>query len=317
MNAVTREFLNRIFDCNRTSWWCELQSETPQKGNAAARCLQTTLEEELEEYPAYRHSERMLYFFSTHHRSTIDGRYMTVGVEEKVNPLSLDETLIDGAIHRGVVWVVGNPYGLSAVEAVSIFVLPRGSRPMLSEVTDLYVPILIAAHKVGVHVVFVDGCTGDHWQVEDFYDGRTLPSWLSTSSAPAIWDQQLEVADEKRDHALAVLGQLPSISEMPGELLPMPGSGCSTRKARFKSLVQGDLKIAVVENGDQWRVIEHGLLLRSFGFDAVKSIYNREMHKNDSDRHRPLRLAGRGVERRVAEMMQKRFAVVLDWQTDS
>lgn len=70
MEPHTTEFLNRIFQNNKTKWWANLNSETPKdKYRQNGRFLQKTLEEELSDVSEYRGSDRKLFFFSTSNNS--------------------------------------------------------------------------------------------------------------------------------------------------------------------------------------------------------------------------------------------------------
>jgi len=69
-----------------------------------------------------------------------------------------------------------------------------------------------------------------------------------------------------------------------------------------------------MDYGNEWRLIEFGLLLRSYGYHAVKVIYNRNKHKNKINREKHLTMAGRGVENKLVEQMLKRFAIKMDWK---
>ena len=122
MNTTVDDFLNRLFRQNKSQWWNNLNGETRQ--GRQGRFLQETLDSELADIPGYRKSERQLFFFSQSRNSTIDGLYEHIGVEEKCNTLIIDEDLIDGAIHRGIVWNIGNPQRLSApkLESVTLYV---------------------------------------------------------------------------------------------------------------------------------------------------------------------------------------------------
>jgi hypothetical protein len=313
--SQSTEFLTRLFQQNSTRWWESLHSETPKKSNSELLCLESSLENEFSDFPEYRNSGRRLFFFSTSNRSTIDGRFKNVGVEEKLNPLDLEEHLIDGAIHRGIIWVVGNPQNVHPVESVSLYMLERGCPPMSAEATDLYFPILSAIYQLGIQVVFINGTTGAYWGGANIDNADAIPQWLSQKDSPMSWDLKLDRVTDLNRRALDELAMFPRYENIPGESRPLPGMRRAMGKAHYKSLVVDDsCKVAVVENGNQWRVIEYGLILRAAGYHAVRSIYNRAMHKNRSDRSRVLRYAGLDVETRVANLMRDRFSIVLDWQ---
>jgi hypothetical protein len=312
MNTDTRNFLNRIFKNNKTKWWHDLASETPKrKYGDSARFLETTLQEELDDYPEYRQSNRSMYFFSKSPRSSIDGRFRSLGVEEKFNPLDLKEHLIDGAIHRGLIWTLGKPQSTSeSTEAVSIYVIKKGSVPMNEMTTDLFIPVLVEMAKIGVYVVFVNGETGDYWHANSDKADK-LPSWLSNYPQPNKWDLKLNQMNERNEKALSLLQNKGGLNGFSQRHLTLPFMG---KKGEFQEYTDGSTKIAVMDYGNQWRLIELGLLLRSLGYDAVKVIYNKTKHKNSKDRIKDLIPAGMGVEKRVAADLASRYAIHVDWK---
>lgn len=313
MNETTADFLDRIFHRNKTPWWSNISAETPKKKYGSnARFLQTELTEELSDTHCYRDAgKRALYFFSSSPRSSIDGRYGDVGVEEKYNPLDLKEHLIDGAIHRGIVWEMGNPQNIQGVrEAISLYVVNRDRPPMTSITVDLYIPILVSLHKIGVTVVFIDERSGEYWHVRNQAEQQDLPKWLAVKPEPTKWDLGLEKISQANQTALEHLGALRNKTPLhANNCLPEMGN-----KGEFQEIkLEGGIKAAIIDYGNEWRLLELGLLLRSFGYDAVKVIYNSQKHKNTGSRGKALKLGGRGVEKRVAHEMLNRYAVILDW----
>lgn len=311
MNNDTREFLDRIFNKNKTNWWHDLASETPKKKYGEnARFLETTLQEELSDIPDYRYSNRSMYFFSKSSRSSIDGRFRSLGVEEKFNPVDLKEHLIDGAIHRGVIWTVGKPHPTQeGTEAVSLYVVKRGSAPMDEITTNLFIPILTEIAKVGAYVVFVSEETGEYWHV-DLEKFAKLPSWLSGYPKPEKWDLELDQLDDRNNKAFSLLMDDSALGKLPSKQLTLPNMG---KKGEFIEYSDGSSKIAVMDYGNQWRLIELGFLLRALGYDAVKVIYNKAKHKNSQDRTKDLVPAGMGVEKRIADEFASRYAIQIDW----
>ena len=314
MKSSADKFLERIFNHNSSRWWENLNAETPKGGKYGlnARYLETTLGQELSDCPDYRSGDRKLYFFSESGRSSIDGRFETIGVEEKYNPLDLKEHLIDGAIHRGVVWVLGNPHNLKPpVEAVSLYVVQAGSVPMSSIAMDLYLPVLYAICKLGIHVVFVDEKTGWNWKITGNGIQNPIPKWLGSKEYPSVWDRKIDLITEGNEAALDVVSDPDKVKKAALVQCRLPGFG---QAGDFTEVVINDsCKAAIIDYGNQWRLIELGLLLRSAGYAAVKAIYNKQKHKNKKDRTKNLSVAGRGVEKRIANEMRMRFAVELDW----
>ena len=315
MNNNTSEFLDRIFNKTKTNWWHDLVSETPKKKyGESARFLESTLQEELSEIPDYRRGNRSLYFFSKSPRSSIDGRYYSLGVEEKFNPLDLKEHLIDGAIHRGVVWTIGKPQKTQETpEAVSLYVVKKNSTPMDQTTTEIYIPVLTEIAKIGVYVVFVSEETGEYWHSRFPHDSGDLPSWLSSQPKPSIWNLGLDQLGENNNDAFSILNDENTLKSLSSRQLTLPNMG---KAGEFKEYsIGGSSKVAVMDYGNQWRLIELGFLLRALGYDAVKVIYNKAKHKNSKDRLKDLVPAGRGIEKRIADEFARRYAIQIDWQT--
>jgi len=303
-------FFDRIFVNNKTNWWENLKSET---NNNKGRCLQSTLEAELFDIPEYRKSDRQLFFFSSHKASSIDGCYKSIGVEEKYNPLDLKDHLIDGAIHRGFVWVFGRPQNRpDPLEAVSLYVVKDGSAPISGEATDLYFPLIHSLDKYGIHIVFIDGKTGDYWTL-DRDNGKPLPTWLSDKDAPIVWDKDIDLVKKENIEAVNALNDPKLIENKVKRTKYIPGLG---KRGQFQEVeISSSSRGAIMNYGNEWRLIELGLLLRSYGYDAVKMTYNKEKHKNPKDKLKNKVPAGRGVEKRVAHEILSRFSVSIDWGT--
>jgi hypothetical protein len=315
MSHVVDQFITRLFNANKSRWWANLSSETRKsKYGKSARFLEETLAEEMSDVREYRGSGRQLFFFSNSQRSTIDGRYGNLGVEEKYNPLDIGEHLIDGAIHRGLVWILGNPQHLTSPgpEAVTIYVVRKGSEPMSSQVTDLFFPVLTATWKVGGHIIFVKEETGEYWRVIPNFSEMSLPGWLSTKKQPAQWDRELENLTDRNRKALDVLADQENLGRYQKRISSFPELG--GRTIQFTEVIINEsIRAAIMDYGNEWRLLEWGLLLRSKGYVAVKVLYNSTKHKNATSRSRPLTPAGKGVERKIHDEMMKRFAVMIDW----
>jgi hypothetical protein len=310
MNSHVPEFIDRVLVNNRTKWWKNLKSETNRN---RGRCLQSTLKKELKDVPEYRNADRRLFFFSSHRASSIDGRYRSIGVEEKYNPLDLKEHLIDGSIHRGFVWVIGNPQNvIEPVEAISLYVVQDNSSPITSTDVDLYFPVIFSLAKLNIHILFINGTTGDHYCFDKNDAQKPLPMWLAEKESPTIWDRKIDIVTQQNKDALEFLSDNEKFhnSKAPQNL---PGFG--ERGKYFEVDISSNSKAAIMDYGNEWRLIELGLLLRSKGYDAAKVSYNKNKHKNTKDRLKDKVPAGRGVEKRVAAEMRARYSVHLDWQT--
>lgn len=324
MSRLREEFLNRIFHPRRdVKWW---ENVTREVGGPAS--LQGKLGTELkDDFPEYRCSNRQLFFFTSactgpgSSALAIDGRYRScLGVEEKVHPLSEFKGLVDGAIHRGVIWVAGNPQNVSEPEAVTLSVLKEpGKKKFKRRIAELYLPILRAIYKFNVQVVYVNGETGGYWSIANHLNGEGLPDWVADGE-PQKWDLSLEEVTQRNREGLRILEsetdflEFSRIPEASGNMLPgfLPRSS-TLRCEAFR--INDSCKIAICESDNEFRVIEHGLMLRAHGFDAVKVIYKRKNDFKDSQRTKPLYLAGCGVEKRVADFMRDNFSVLLQWET--
>ncbi|MFZ2396878.1 MAG: hypothetical protein WAW09_11400 [Smithella sp.] len=309
MNSYTSQFIDRILIHNHTKWWENLNSETNKN---KGRCLQSTLEQELSDIAGYRKEDRRLFFFSNHSASSIDGRFKSVGVEEKYNPLDIEEHLIDGSIHRGVVWVLGNPQNLAPpVESISVYVVQGNSPPIPFHIVDLYFPILFALFKLGIHLVFINGKTGEFWKLHNGDIQKPLPKWLAAKESPIIWDRKIDIVTMKNQKALEVINDQNELQKKNKLLKTLPGFG---KKGEYVEVeIDNYSKAAIIDYGNEWRLIELGLILRSAGYDAVKTVYNKAKHKNKIDQTKDKLAAGRGVEKKIAEEMLSRFSVVIDW----
>jgi hypothetical protein len=313
MSKDLEEFINRILAKNRTDWWKNLKSETNKN---KGRCLQVTLEEELNDsVTEYRDGDRSLFFFSSRKTSSIDGRYNSIGVEEKYNPLDLKEHLIDGSIHRGVIWVLGNPHNLvEPVEALSLYIVQDNSQPITSHDVDLYFPVIFSLFKLNIHILFINGKTGEYWRFDNDYFKDPLPNWLAEKEYPTIWDRAIDVVSAQNIEAIEFLNDIENLKRTKGKDKALPGFGKKGEYTEF--MVNQSTRVAVIEYGNEWRLIEFGLLLRSAGYDAVKAVYNKQLHKNKKDQIKDKMVAGRGVEKRVANAMKNIFSVLLDWKTN-
>lgn len=211
-------------------------------------------------------------------------------MELKYTDLSFDG-VIDGAIHRGVVWVLGNPHGIVAPEAVSLHVVKPGAAPMASDVSDALAPVLAWLAALRIHVVFIRAETGEYWPPQGSTQAAPMPSWLGVKTAPTSLH-----SPAVREQAVA---QTNSFEASVGRDVPLFGRRRTYRE--YES--SGGAKLARAAYPNQWQMIEVGLLLRGLGYDAAKVV----------QRGNPIFEARRGVERKVRDELSRRFGVVLDW----
>jgi hypothetical protein len=89
-----------------TDWWAHLDGEDNKKmqGRLLVDTLRTWFMQR--QHDSGRGRERRQYFFSPDARSCVDRRFDGVAVEEKVIELNVQQ-LIDGALGRSLVWVLG------------------------------------------------------------------------------------------------------------------------------------------------------------------------------------------------------------------
>ncbi len=293
MEASASGFIERIMNPNLSPpWWQGLLGEVRQ-GRPPGRYLNHELERELQlGIPNYRSDPRGLNFFG-HQGRSIDGRVGSLGVEEKHADLSF-EKIIDGAIHRGIVWTLANPQGLNreAVSALGVYVVREGSSPLEMDLAKALFPILttLAQHKI--FMLFVRAETGQHWSSKEHGPQDPVPSWLAEE--PSL--SQLQLSPHRSDLDLSVS----SVPQVPKTVTHRFKGG--TISVQLSNLGTGE-SVAVSSNGNEWRVIEIGLLLRAMGYSAVRVSY----------RGKAVGPGGRGVEGRVRDSMLRLFGVSLDW----
>ncbi len=103
-----------------TDWWARLDGEDNKK--TQGRFLVDTLSNALidQHHDSGRAHERRQHFFSPNALSRVGRRFDGVGIEEKVIELKYDK-LIDGALGRSLVWVLGGrPKGIEQSDAAAI-----------------------------------------------------------------------------------------------------------------------------------------------------------------------------------------------------
>jgi len=276
---TAESFIDRMLRRPTSDWWAGHQSEPSLERNVA---------KELSGDFRKRHTQ--LFFFSNSENSSIDGRVGPVGVELKYTDLGFGG-IIDGAIHRGVAWVLGNPHQISSPEAVSLHVVNKKSRAIASELCVAVAPVLGSLAALGIHIVYVKGDSGEHWRALEPSAPTAMPPWLATKTVPVACSLPTTDAEAVR--------QLDFLDSKVGRDRYLYGHTLRHREYRGD---HGE-KLARAERSDQWQMIDVGMLLRGSGYDAVKIVY----------RNNGLAAAGRGVERRVQTELRQRFGVVLDW----
>lgn len=290
-----REVFGRLLaPSEATNWWAHLDGEDNNK-KKQGRHLADTLSAWLiqRHHDSGRDRERRQYFFSRDARSCVDRRFEGVAVEEKVIALKYAQ-LIDGALGRSLVWVLGGrpkDIAQSDAAAIGLCVTKRGATPMSRELTNAFIPAVIAAQHENVHVVFVHGDSGDWWPKKIL--GRDpLPPWLSNIAEPATW--ALEPPSIPDADALEKI----ACPEMMKKKL------FGTRPCFIEKVGPTGKKIAIASWSNHWQMLDVALTLRGLGYVAVKMFY--------SGREK-LVPAGRGVEENIRAAMKLKFGVVLDW----
>jgi hypothetical protein len=289
-----REVFGLLAPDQAADWWARLDGEDNKKKQG--RFLVNTLSDWLKQ----RHGDsgqsqkRMQYFFSRDAKSRVDRRFDGVAIEEKVIELKFDK-LIDGALSRLLVWVLGGrPTDIAQSDAAAIgLCVTKGSARMSAELTNAFIPAVIAAQQENVHVVFVHGDSGDWWPKE--LDGRDpLPPWLSEITVPSTWEiEPLSLPD------VDALEQVERPATMNKKLF-------GTRPCFNEEVSPTGKKIAIASWSNHWQMLDVALTLRGLGYAAVKMFYSGGGK---------LVPAGRDVEQKVRAAM-KDFGVVLDWGVD-
>ncbi len=279
-----------------TDWWAGLDGEANRK-KPGGRHLVDTLDAWLELERVHRSTARGLprgqYFFSPSSQSCMDRRLDGVGVEEKVIDLSFGK-LIDGALGRSLVWVLGgHPDDVAEAAAIGLCVVKPSSPPMSGEVANALVPAFVAARREKVHVVFVNGLTGERWPTQ-LGARDALPPWLSEIPEPKSWD--LDAVSLADVDAVAL------------ELRPSKMTSKAFGRRAFFVAKDGPTgaKIAIASWPNHWQMLDVGLALRGRGYSAVKVFYSGTAR---------LAPAMHGVEEKVATAMKSLFGVVLDWSS--
>lgn len=286
MEWTAESFIDRVLKRPRTRWWAEHESESS---------LETALEEDLhEEISHFVAGPTQLFFFSSDRGSTI-GRAERLGVELKHTGLKFGH-VIDGAIHRGIAWVLGNAQRVDSPEAISLHVVKATAAPMAPYISDAVAPVVASLAEQRMHIVFVDSKSGEYWGTREARDNVRMPEWLTTKSQPALW----RLSTTKQD----TVRQLGALNLTEGRDLPLFG----TTYKYLEFVAPGGAKLARLEwHPNHWQIIDIGLLLRGAGYAAVKIVYTGP----------PFRRGGRGVEDRIHAEMRERFGVLLEWPEKS
>jgi hypothetical protein len=264
-------------------WWASLDGEVKQ-GRPEGRYLEQTLEAAMS--PDYRTLPKEQFFFSSHKRSCMDGRFGAIAVEEKVIHLNF-AGVRDGAICRSLVWVLGNPLALTdPLGALGLCVVKEG-RPLPADLAASLFRVIGAIRGAGVELAFIHGGDGRRWP-EQPGGAEPPPDWLAVAAASSSFAlPDFTSEDVARAERLTGL----QVTE------PLFG-----HRDTWAS-VPGDDSVAYAEWSNHWQMLDIGLLLRARGFRAVKVKYTGpEVH-----------VAGHGVELRVQRSMRDIFGVVLDW----
>ncbi len=295
MGHGAERFLQRVLSPRiEPAWWNDLRGEVRQSREEKGRFIKDTLDAELlHDYPSYRNSPRHLYFFSRDVHTSIDGRVEALGVEEKYSDLSFP-SIIDGAIHRTIVWVIGNPHSLpaDAAEAVALCVVCKCASPMIAELSDALVRVCASLAAMGIHIVYIQENSGQHWMAHVVGGQEPLPAWLAATGDPGHWE-----LPPVNPEAVTLLNGAPPGSARARHLFD--------RQQTYGEYDAGPgTKLAILDWSNHWQMIDVGLLLRGAGYAAVKVRYR--------GRER-LTAAGRGVERAVRGTLLEKFGVMLDW----
>lgn len=274
MKPELKTIYEKLFGATAPAWWKGVTCEVPDLEMAIDGLLGRSAS-----------SKRALYFFSDHVKSSIDHRVDSIGIEEKVQGLDFG-SLIDGTIHRGLVWVLGDPQGVGEGRgALGIHLVKPGAKPMTEELAMAMLRIHQAIRAFHVHIVFVNGETGERWP-DSAEEHSPAPAWLSSIqewTLPRTSPADLVEADG--------LTSLPLDRTLFGDRLRWT---VSPKRSG----------VAYTEWTNHWQMLEVGLSLRAIGHRAVKVRYV------DSS---PLHLAGHGIEARVQKEMRDKLGVVLDW----
>ncbi len=155
-------------------------------------------------------------------------------------------------------------------------------------------PVLHSLQRIGIHIVFVQANTGNHWRAGT---GAPPPVWLSAGGS---------VSGELAPYSPTGLDYLENTPLPAGSVMKkFPGNN-----SLFQEVSLPDTKVAIASMSamySQWWLMETSLLLRGMGYGAIKITYNGS---------HPLLPSGCGVEKRLQTEMRSRFGILLDWGVD-
>jgi hypothetical protein len=290
-------FINRILaPVNSIPWWQDLEGEDRQ--GKQGRFLSEEFANELlqEKNYQFKTANNKLLFFSNRKTCAIDGKFKELGIELKCKDLSF-KSLIDGAIHRGLLWVYGNPQNFdnSLAKSISIYVLKKGSKPIKKDLANLYFPVLKEISGFGVYLFFITQ-EGESWGNFEDANFNKIPTWLTHNySNPKMPPANQSCIDSISNNA---------------ELLPEKYLYGRSKRHIFNETRTKDIgtgKVAIMEWWNHMQMLEIGLLLRAKGYNAVKITHDQSI---EGQKH-PMDY---GIEKRVKMKMLNNHGVLLDWK---
>lgn len=286
-------FIDRILSpVARKPWWFDIEGEDRQ--GKSGRFLSEEFASELSSEKKYqtRTDNNKLLFFSDKKTCAIDGKFNELGVELKCKDLSF-KSLIDGAIHRGLLWVYGNPQNFTKKpKSISVFLLKKGAKPIKKELASVYFPILNEVKKYGVYIFFINQ-EGLWWGNFDDECFDSLPPWLSLGFSNTIMTPvNQSFVDYVLNHT-----EFPHKEYLYGR----------SNKYIFNAADYKNGKVARMEWWNHMQMLEIGLLLRAKGFGAVKIGHDQSIEGQKNP-------AGYGVEKRVKNALLNNHGIFLDWK---
>jgi hypothetical protein len=296
MHSDTEIFLNRVMSPEETpAWWDDITREDRQ-GLSSGRFLSEEINNDLSSFAEYTtyNDQRRLFLFSDSQRVAIDGRYRGVGIELKCKGLAFKD-LIDGAIHRGVIWRLGNPQNISDLNraSLSIYLLRKGAKPLNAEMSSMFLPIMQELYSQHIYILFINQ-SGEHWLAGS---QTTAPHWLCHTTKVPSWQQ----------HSCESVAQLKSLNAHPVEQKKLYSR--SNKHQYLEYVLPNNEKVAIMDWDNHFQVIEIGLMIRAKGYSAVKVRYA----KTRNTKTKNIYPCGHGVEQRLKKEMEDKFGIILDW----
>jgi hypothetical protein len=291
------DFINRIFSItNKVPWWENLEGEDRQ--GKPGRFLSEEFAKELKNdiYYESKTKQTKLFFFSDKTNCAIDGRFKDIGVELKCKDLSF-KSLIDGAIHRGLLWVYGNPQMLNSqnIKSISIYVLKKNARSIERKLAKLYFAVLKEISQYGIYIVFVTQ-QGELWGNFQDSDFNHIPCWLADLDELSInnFPPSTQIIYDSNIFNFFVCPESDYLYS-------------KSRKHMFHYTKNNEHGVtAIMKWGNDMQMLEIGLLLRAKGYNCVKVIYH-------SSTGRIKKEADHGVENRVKMKMIENHGIHLEW----